>query len=283
MGDYPYRQLLPLLQFHCSPDEYQRIVSTYSGQYGGLIPKRGSDYWQIIPVYTYAHCPICHAQYHEQIDTYSILGWNSYLDLQHELYIEPETNYPLSQPCPHFLGLHAFLSLHDNQPTEVPDLENLTGEVPYITPWYFPDGFESYVVLHSLPICRIESNKFEPRYTVFILSYFSQDLKELRGHLLAEERAKHLTDDPEYYPATVERPGSGIHVIAGVDTNRYDESLYDLAVWAERGQLGWLDVTEVNLPLRLGVGMYLPEMYSQIKGRRWQYAWRDGQIQPRMW
>jgi hypothetical protein len=170
--------------------------------------------------------------------------------------------------------MHVFLNLHDKQPKEVEYMENNTGEVPYITPWNFPDGLESYAVLHALPICRIENTQFVPRYTVFSIAYFSRDLDLLFRHFSTEAEAAGVKDDPEYYPATVWPPGN-------MNTHQYDESLYDLTAWAERGQLGWLDVTKTDQSLCLGMGMQLPEMYRQIKGRRWRFVWDKGRIKPR--
>jgi hypothetical protein len=162
--------------------------------------------------------------------------------------------------------------LHDQLPREIEYLNNRTGEVPYLTPWFFQDDMESYVVLHALPICRTESNQFAPTYTMFSLTYFSQDPKLiLQRHFAVEaERGK---GDPEYHPATVYPAGS-------IYTQHYDETLYDLAQWAVRGQLGWLDFTVADQPLRLGVGSQLPETYQRIHGNRKTYVWRKGSIQP---
>lgn len=273
---YPYPQLVPLLQFHCAPDEYQRVIAAYIGWSGGIARRdAGVDYWQIIPSYTYAYCPVCGTRYHEPADTYSIRGWASYNFLLKTLYVL-EGYYPTPKPCPHFVGLHVLLNLHDEQPRELDHLENNTGEVPYITPWYFSSDFESYVVLHALPICRIENDEFVPRYTVFSLTYFCRDPDLLLRHLAAQAEEERVREDPEYYPATVWPPGH-------IDKKQYNEALYDLARWAERGQLGWLDITKADWPLCLRAGMQLPEMYRQIRGRRWKYAWEKGRIEPRRW
>lgn len=272
---YPYPPLLPLLQFRCTPDEYQRAIALHIRR--GRIAKRsvGADYWRIIPTYTYAECPVCHARYREPADTYSIRGWGSYGFLLKTLYAF-ERHYPTRSHCPHFWGIHMFVNLHDELPGEIEDMVNHTGEVPYITPWNFSEDLESYAVLHALPICRIENDKFVPRYTVFSLTYFSRDLDLLRRHFAALAKAEKVQDDPEYYPSLVWPPGH-------VDKQQYDESLYDLTAWAERGQLGWLDVTRADQPLRLGAGLQLPEMYRHIEGRRWKYLWEKGCIQPLRW
>jgi len=267
--DYPYPLLLPLLQILCTPNEYRRVKALYLSNVKAGIkhPSLVDEYWRIVPHYTYAYCPICQARYHEPADTYSIDGWGMYPDLKKTLYNIYST-YPR---CPHFLGIHAFFNLHGNFPNEVDYLSNRAGEAPYLTPWFFPDDIASYAVLHALPVCRIEAEQFVPRYTAFSLTYFSQHPKlVLKRHYAVEaERGK---DDPEYYPA--------IFYPAPVYPARIDEALYDLPAWVARGQLGWLDFTQANMPLRIGVGLELPEIYRAIQGSRNTYVWRKGKIHP---
>ncbi|MGQ0603749.1 MAG: hypothetical protein ACT4QE_18875 [Anaerolineales bacterium] len=271
--DYPYPPLVPLLQFHRTPDEYRRLKALYlSSLVGGTkYPSPVDEYWRIVPHHTYAYCPICRTQYREPADTHELRGWGPSQDLLQVLYGVPG-EYPTNSPCPHFLGIHAFLNLHGNLPSEITYLENSTGEVPYLTPWFFPGDIESYAVLHALPICRIEADQFVPRYTVFSLTYFNQDPKlVLKRHYAVEaERGK---NDPEYDAATVYPPGA-------IYTGREDETLYDLPSWAARGLLGWLDFTQANTPLQIGVGSKLPEIYQQIQGSRKTYVWRKGRIHP---
>lgn len=293
---YPYTSLLSLLELRCTPDEYRRLTAPHVSYRRGIKKPHPEDpYWQVIPHYVYAHCPMCHVQYREPADTYSIRGWGSPSILRETLYVLPG-EYPTNPPCPHFLGIHTFLNLHGNLPSELTYLENSTGEVPYLTPWFFPIDIESYAVLHALPICRIEAgvsvelvqpgipvshalpifrieaDRFVPSYTVFSLTYFSQQPKEVLRRHYAEE-AERGKGDPEYFPATVHPPRP-------LDTRGYDETLYDLPAWAARGQLGWIDFTQANTPLQIGVGSQLPEIYRQIQGSRKTYVWRNGEMRP---
>lgn len=268
---YPYPPLLSLLKFFCTPDEYKQRIKPHIGWRGGIKnPPIGDAYWQVVPLYTYAICPICRHEYREPADTYSLGGWGPYPDLMPALYVIP-SEYPTNPPCAHFLGIHAFLNLHGHLPTEVDYLSNRTGEVPYLTPWFFPDDIESYAVLHALPICRLEAEQFVPRYTIFSLTYFSQQPKEVLQRHYAEE-AEYAKGDPEYYGTTV--------CPAPIYPVRLDEALYDLSAWAARGQLGWLDFTRADTPLRIGAGLQLPETYRNIQGNRNIYVWRKGKMHP---
>jgi hypothetical protein len=201
-------------------------------------------------------------QYCEPADTYSLAAWNAHEILHQTLFVYEQ--YPRPTPCAHFMGIHKFINLHDQVPTEKDYFANHTGEVPYLTPWFFPEDIKTQAVLHALPICRVDRDRFVPSYTVFSLTYFSQKPREvLRRHFQAE--AKNLKDDPDYHPPTVHPPWGG-------------DQLYDLAQWAQQGKLGWLDVTQLGLPLRLGQGAELPTMYRQIAGSRRVYTWRNGRL-----
>ncbi len=72
-----YSEMLQaLLQFKCTAKEYRRIITPYITRRGYLRALNiGSDYWQIIPIYTYAHCPFCSMTIQCPVDTYSLLGW----------------------------------------------------------------------------------------------------------------------------------------------------------------------------------------------------------------
>src|SRR5689334_4218247 len=80
---YPYPELLPLLQFRCTADAYQRAITPYLRQGSNkrilisLIPAT-AEYWQLIPTYPYAQCPYCHTRYQNSVDTYSLWGWYSW-------------------------------------------------------------------------------------------------------------------------------------------------------------------------------------------------------------
>jgi hypothetical protein len=268
MATYPYHSLQPLLKFLCSADEYWWLIQNKNIKDKDWI----SRYASVIPKYTYAQCPICHTECTERIDTYSLAEWgyipNS--DLENtignaRLYYDRD-GYFGAYPCRHFLGVHVFLNLHGLLPREVKDLSIRTGEVPFVTPWLLARQIKAYAVLHALPVCRIEGSEFVPSYTLFCLTYFSEDRDGLRG-LIYEDQSKDSPNDPEDYGSLVAFPG-----------DRAVPRQYDLAYWAIRGWLGWLDITQSELPLRIGQGSQLPYIYRDVQGARHEYLWQNGQM-----
>jgi len=171
--------------------------------------------------------------------------------------------------CPHFFGIHAFLNLHEVPPPNTYYWSNSTGEVPYVTPWFFPDDISTYAVLHALPICRIVDDAFVPTYTVFSVTYFSQDRKEILTRWRERVQNEGLRD-PEYYPSLLAIPNS--YSSAGRSAQ------HDLVTWARQGKLGFLDITRPPLPLVVGLGTELPGIYQHIQGRLAKYTWSRGQL-----
>lgn len=278
---YPFPQLTGLLEIRCAPHEYQQIIAPLISSRGRLQPPpKDHVYWRILPEYTVAECPICAYRLQSLVDTYSLIGWGSFRGLVQSLYrsdMDSITAGPVSQGtpkfahCAHFFGIHEFLNLHKVPPPNTDYWSNRTGEVPYITPWFFPDDVPTYAVLHALPICRIEEGTFVPTYTVFSVTYFSQDRKEILTRW--RERVKNEgLGDPEYYPSLLAIPHS-------YSAYAWRSAQHDLVTWTHQGKLGFLDITQPNLPLSIGKGIELPEIYRNIQGRLAIYTWRRGQLE----
>ncbi len=201
------------------------------------------------------------------MDTYNLSGWDWFNDLRSWLYQESALT-----PCSHFLGTHKFINLHNQEPTEIDHLSNATGEAPRLSPWFLPDDVSSYVVLHALPICRIVEEKFMPSYTLFILTYFSEDPKLLlKRHLQAQ--AEFGKGDPEFYATTVTLPA-----LYKTDVDEIPASYYALEKTAKEGKLGWMDFSQPGLPLSIGTGNQLPRIYRSMEGKRYKYVWRNGKF-----
>ncbi|HMA36607.1 MAG TPA: hypothetical protein VKY74_19285 [Chloroflexia bacterium] len=262
-GPYPAPQLLPLLQVLCTPAEYATRRAGADDRQLRKHPATYLDYWAIVPRYTYAECPLCHTRYTEPADTYHLNGWRAESWLYDTLYV-----YELDAAdirCPHFVGIEVFINLHRHRPEPTDRLNVETGEVPYLTPRFFRQEVPTYAVLHALPVCRVEADTFVPSYTVFLLTHFSADRVELEKRVAVEiERTPH----DHWYPAfTPDYPGS--------DSTHQRPHIrgYDLAGWAARGLLGWLDFRQPELPLQMGPEVALPEQYQRIQGKRRPYSW----------
>jgi len=265
---YPYAPLISLLEFHTTASEYQQIISPYQdANTHDLKGTLGSDYWTIIPEYLCTRCPLCGMWRTARIDAYSLLGWSTTTELSKRIYMRLGNPPSAIKGCRHLLTYHNFISLHDIAPVELWGFSNKTGEAPLITPWFLPDDIPSYVVIHALPICRLECSQFVPSYTLFILSYYSEDPELVwQRHLKGE--AELGADDPEFWHRSLVAPEQG-------STSAY---LYSLQQWAVQGKLGYLDFTQPDLPLRIGPGTQLPALYRNIPGAHYSYIWRNGEF-----
>jgi hypothetical protein len=190
--------------------------------------------------------------------------------------MDPITEGPVSYGtpefahCTHFFGIHSFLNLHKVPPPDTYYWSNRTDEVPYVTPWFLPDDVPTYAVLHALPICRIEEDTFIPTYTVFSITDFSQDRREVLTRWRERVRYEGL-DDPEYYPSLLATSYS-------VSADAHRSVQHDLVTWTHQGKLGFLDTAQSGLPLSIGKGTELPDMYRDIPGRLTTYVWTRGRL-----
>jgi hypothetical protein len=184
--------------------------------------------------------------YSERLDTYSLEHW--LLGVTDTVYISDLR----STGCLHFTGVQTFINLHGQTPTEI-DYFKFKPEAPFILPDYLPDYPLSYAVMHSLPICRIENNVFVPAYSLFIVSYFSNEPNELHHRSSPAGRC----DGPVSRPYTFKKD-------------------WDLLPWVEAGKLWWLDLERDDLPLKTGSVADFP--YANIEGRRECFVYRNGEF-----
>lgn len=270
MNNYPYHELLPLLHHQIAPAQYRQILGQYTTSDGALRPFNiGEDYWQLLTMYTFARCPFCAVTCQQLADTYSLAGWSDFSVALSKGYYRlhnPERHYT-HFGCPHLFATQQFLHLHDHLPHERDYLSCDSGEVPYLTNWFFHDDLATRVILHALPICRMVEEQFIAAYTVFSLTYFCEDEKLLRRRHFEWQR-KEGKGDPEFYPAGFQFPS---------EESSADKA-YDLVAWAQRGQLGYIDHINSGFPLSIGVGLSLPALYRHILGKRYGYIWRNGTL-----
>jgi len=165
-------------------------------------------------------CNIC-----ESLDTHSLLGWHPHPDRWDFVYTsrreglddaeeqkrleqiiegtaQPDQFWaatfeatPQRVDCSHFVAVQYFINLHGVLPKEVQYFSNQS-EVPFVMPVFLPEDIESYAVMHSLPICRIEKERFVPCYSVYLLTYYSARPQKL----WERRRAEFIGDDPFHFP-----------------------------------------------------------------------------------
>jgi hypothetical protein len=265
---YIYPDLIPLLQFHCQPEEYLELV-TQSRL--GLHSRKtySKDYLNTLPNYILGRCPFCDQPSEQRVDTYSLLGFWRLLDNEFTRPYIGIHNFPVNPPCPHFVGILRLINLHNRVPSEVNDFSNSDGEVPYVTDWLLPEQVESYAVLHALPVCRIEDGQFVPRYTYFFLTYFSESPTQIFELEQANEY-EWARRDKEYWGAPAGK------LFPPQMSNRE----YDLPRWAKKGKLGYLSISAPDHQLIIASKVILPNKYRRIAGIRREYSWKEGVRKP---
>ena len=232
-----------------------------------------TNYWDNIPEYLIARCPLCDATYTGQLDTYSLRYW-----------VRPEhgkrvfTEFAETIGCNHFVRTHQFINLNDLLPTELNCQKTLGSEVPYVHPFWLPDDVRSYAVMHALPICRPEGRRFVPRYSLYAITYYSEDPAEMlkrrweptAGWNQPLASRKHYDPDDAWDLAT--RP-----TLMTPRNFPDQEEIFDLLRWVRAGKLQWLDPHDPDLSLRTGPVEAFP--YANIRGcKKQRVFYQDGQV-----
>ncbi len=205
-----------------------------------------TPYLNQLPAYTIARCPYCLAAISERLDTYSVQGWSrSYgKSVYHP--------YAVLNHCEHFTLVEPFFHFHGIWPDEAKGM--FGPEKPHVIGTLLESG-KCLAVIHALPVCRIENDTFVPRYTLFMISYFSEQPENAYDTVINFNRR--YTDEP-YTPFPFAEPP-------------YDApQWWDLCYWGSQKLLFWLDSNDPDLPLKSGDCNSFP--YGNIEGRRFSHG-----------
>lgn len=226
-----------------------------------LQPDTEESYLQRLPWYLIARCPLCGAEYRSVADTHGLYEWDNYSSYYQEVFSYEHQ----SIGCDHFIGVHTFVNLNGNFPTETYD-SGSTLDVPRITPELLLDEYGTGAVIHSLPICRLQGEEFVPTYSVYTLTYFAEQprvvYKKALNILYPPEPIKPGDD---FDPGELWTNWSRLHP---------EEVCRDLPYWVERGKLHWLDLDQADLPLQSASVSEFPYANIQGFGRRYAYIKR---------
>ena len=271
---YPYPELLPLLACPLDVPSYLALVAPLRSTinpFSFLFWKAAATtYWYQLPLLRYTVCPFCQGGYRAPLDLHTLWGWSPSSRLVNVPYGPDTSSF---QKCSHYLGVHIFLHLHAHVP-EGTYYSTTSGEVPFLTKHLFAHAdIQTKAVLAAVPVCRIVEDAFVPTYTAFWLAYFSDSPKQVTHRQYVSDNEKY-GHDPEYFPSLIPQPSTSDGMNIPVAETPY--MAYDLARWCREGHLGWLDVTQPDLPLRIGAGMVLPDVYTDIQGDRRSYTYRNG-------
>ncbi|MCP4544177.1 MAG: hypothetical protein GY832_44260 [Chloroflexi bacterium] len=110
-----------------------------------------------------------------------------------------------------------------------------------------------------VPICRVEEGRFIPRYSLYIITYYSSDPQLSYAHRWKNWKQEH------HFPPFVRTP---------IFSDSDQETWWDLVSWVKKGRLMWMDPDDPNLPLRTGPVESFP--YVNIIGSRTSVTYRDG-------
>ena len=246
-----------LLKFEVGPAQYESLAVSR------LQPKDPPPrYWEILPDYLVARCPLCGSKYTARLDTYSLIRWRHASNGESIF----EKRYQ-DVGCQHFVMAHHFINLNGIVPIE-PDYFHNMSEVPYIVPRLLEDKLSSVVsatdsvnlnpqaVMHALPICRIENRQFVPSYSVYMITYYAQNPDPLIAHYYK------LRDYIEWFPEPLPQ-----------DMDR--DLWWDLAYWIKAKKLWWLNPSNPELPLQNSLETF---PYRNIRGIKSERTYRDGKV-----
>ena len=258
MGKYhsSFQQTLWQLQITFAPDEYLELLARHS-QPGDWLNSRVeiASYWDKLPRYLIARCPLCGVRFTNRADTHSLFEWGG--SDSRSLSSHPENTIP----CAHFVGVEQFIHLNGNFPTELDYFPCTYGDVPIVVPELLLDELHAGAVIHSLPICRVEGDAFTPRYSVYTVTYYADSPAQAR------DRSYRL-----HYPQGIGKDADTTPLFDTSGRGYREPLVADLRHWVERGKLLWLDLDDPTLPLKSGPTSDFP--YAGIQGVGGSYTYR---------
>lgn len=251
-----FQQTLWQLQITFGPDEYLELISKYM-QPGMILWKdiEVDTYWNKLPRYLIARCPLCGVRLTNCADTHSLFEWGG--SDSKNLSSHPEN----AIPCAHFVGVEQFIHLNGNFPTELGYFPCTYGDVPIAVPELLLDELHAGAVIHSLPICRVEGDAFTPRYSVYTVTYYADSPAQAR------DRSYRL-----HYPQGIGKDADTTPLFDTSGRSYREPLVADLRYWVERGKLHWLDLDDPTLPLKSGPASDFP--YAGIQGIGRSYTYR---------
>lgn len=212
-------------------------------------------YWTRLPVCLLARCPICGARVTEPLDTFSLsgIGW-WYNEPRGFGWFgpKPRSDYDstrLMDPsyaaeCEHVQAVHYGVNLNGIIPDDVRAVGDVVigSERPGVW-WPFLEQEGHCAVIHALPVGRLDDDPWQPRYTVYFVTYFGLDKAAFQRSLLPWKWY-----DPNFLW-------------------QYDLTDYELTPWVAAGKLYWLGEAAAGFPLRQGLAEFPYAGITGLEGR----------------
>jgi hypothetical protein len=218
------------------------------------------EYFQRLPIHFFAQCPYCNSPVLQPLDSFSLLGFHPALRIN-ELYRGRAWNEskPPRQQCRHALLAMVSMNLQGLTPSDLPEwaLSVKWGKgvgkfdsAPIVKVWPLI-ARQTSVVMHALPIGRLDDPEPVHRYTAYFVTYFSGD-------------ESNLYDDEMWVPTDLGEPAT-----AGVLSDP------DLLKWVKAGRLYWMNPEDTSKLVK-GPAEAFP--YANIQPRGWYRIAEGGQI-----
>ncbi|MCP4372178.1 MAG: hypothetical protein GY797_29280, partial [Deltaproteobacteria bacterium] len=281
-----------LLQLPILPLEYPKLIEKRDD---ALIVSKEyfeqvlANYYEQLPAYQIARCPLCGDSYAGKIDPHSLRYWDTvnfspgrYFYAGH---LPEKYEYGV---CEHRVAVQRFVNLHGLFPQEFSGVRNDL-HVPFVIPFFVPNDILSYAVIHSFAICRLEDemgriynykeHTFENPMTKAERSAsgaWLRDRKDITERSAEDTAAlekamfvpRYTAYAVTYYseePQELVRRRVDSEREYGADDPEYEPLFlasmgemtrqphaYDLPYWVEQGKLQWLDLESPDLSLKAG-------------------------------
>lgn len=229
---------LHLLQSKMTVHEYEEIIAKINWH-------NPAPFFHQLSDYVIARCPLCLLESIEKLDTHSVKLWNL-RSLGHAVF----DSRTISYHCKHFALAQPFINFNNIWPGEARG--QFGPEVPHLI-GHLLENTQCLAVIHTLPICRIEGDNFIPSYSLFMISYFSEQPKKAYDSVIA-------------FNVDYVEPGIAWPFVAPPDGC---QNWWDLNQWISNSQLYWVDADDPELGIITGDVNSFP--YGNIEGRTWPY------------
>ncbi|MCB0049589.1 MAG: hypothetical protein KDE24_08610 [Caldilinea sp.] len=254
-----------------TPEEYLALMNRIR-QSRRLFSEKDEvkTFWNRLPIYLFARCPLCGGEFTSPADTHSLFEWLTTPNSGRYIF-----SWQLQKEgCFHFTGVQTFIHLNNQVPKEIKYFSGECGDIPIVLPELLRDEFHASAVMHSLPICRVEGNEFVPSYSLYTVTYYSDAPGEARP------RSYDLR-----FPGEGDEESGPLPLFDSSARIRREPLVADLRHWVERGKLHWLDLEDPALPLKYGPagdfpyagiqGFGVPYLYAKTPKPRWRWLDRN--------
>lgn len=245
---------LELVQLDLEADTYREMMREWDENPGSVYVT--APIVERLPRYTLARCPYCNQPYQERIDTYSLRRYVPQADRGRPLF---GSDVP-PNACEHQVLVSYFWNFEgrtlEYSRDELYNVHVFPPEAPhFLEPIFGTDEIETRAVIHALPVCKLVGENFVPSYTLYSMTYFS---------------------DQPYYAETLMHAANYRFRLAPPDELPQNiDHLFELEQYVRSGHLFWMEGDASDMKRMSGEDGKFP--YANIEGRRQPY-WENPEV-----